>query len=167
MDPNYSSDSGITCPHARGPICTKQDATFSYGKEPGIPQMRVSSSGASATVVIYIPARERSSTSTLRVIVMREKRAPETAPVPLRRDAGSRRARSVGSERPLQAAEMTKASAGAVKAGARMRGIALVRDRGAHDPLVAKAITSQAPRHMGKRSPSKTSFTHRLRRRGR
>jgi len=53
---------------------------------------------------------------------MREKRAPDTAPVPLRRDAGSRRARYVDSERPTQAAEITKASAGVVEAGVRMRG---------------------------------------------
>jgi hypothetical protein len=35
-------------------------------------------------------------------LALREKRAPETAPVPLRRDAGSRRARSVDLERPDQ-----------------------------------------------------------------
>ena len=64
-----------------------------------------------------------------RMLAMREKRAPDTAPVPLRGDAGSRRARSVESERLVQAAEMTKASVGLVAAGARMRGKALARSR--------------------------------------
>jgi hypothetical protein len=44
---------------------------------------------------------------------------------------------SVGSERPLQAAEMTKASAGVVEAGARMRGVAIVRT-GAGGPLLCR-----------------------------
>jgi hypothetical protein len=58
---------------------------------------------------------------------MREKRAPETKPSPLRQGAGSRRSRSVGRERAARAAEMTEATAGVVEADARLRGNAHAR----------------------------------------
>jgi hypothetical protein len=58
---------------------------------------------------------------------LRAKRAPETKPSPLRQGAGSRRSRSVDSERPAQGPEMTKASVGLVEADARVRGVAGAR----------------------------------------
>jgi hypothetical protein len=53
---------------------------------------------------------------------MREKRAPETAPVSLRRDVGSRRARFVDSERATPDAELGKASVNSCRADAPVRG---------------------------------------------
>ena len=46
----------------------------------------------------------------------------EARRLPRARGPDGARLLAVGSERPLQAAEMTKASAGVVEAGARMRG---------------------------------------------
>src|ERR1019366_9092020 len=65
--------------------------------------------------------------SAARTIARREKQAPETKPSPLRQGAGSRRSRSVDSERPPQGPEMTKASVGLVEADARVRGEASAR----------------------------------------
>jgi hypothetical protein len=48
---------------------------------------------------------------------------------------------AAGSERPLQAAEMTKASAGVVEAGARMRGQAIAREA---RPRLVNAIVGAA-----------------------
>ena len=67
---------------------------------------------------------------------------PETAPVPLRREAGSRRPLSVDSERQASPAEVTKAIAGFVGPDARVRGRALVRPERLR---LSKAEATSAP----------------------
>ena len=77
--------------------------------------------------------RAASSRRQARLWVARKASARDGAGAALTR-RGPRRARSVGRERPLQAAEMTKASAGVVEAGARVRGKGIARPEQPREP---------------------------------
>jgi hypothetical protein len=63
--------------------------------------------------------------------------------------AGCGRLLSVGSEHLLQAAEMTKASAGAVEAGVRMRGVAIARPEHARERKYSCGAQSVARSDVG------------------